>query len=64
MILTTARLVLRPFAASDVGPYAAIRAKPAVVATLPGGRGRAARAAEDAARLVPVWAEARPGTAP
>jgi [ribosomal protein S5]-alanine N-acetyltransferase len=64
VILTTARLVLRPFAASDVGPYTAIRAKPAVVAMLPGGPERAARAAEDAARLVPVWAESRPGAAP
>ena len=64
MILTTARLVLRPFAVSDVVAYAAIRAKPEVVAMLPGGPEAAARAADDAARLVSTWAGIRPGTAP
>lgn len=64
MILATARLVLRPFAASDVASYAAIRAKPAVVAALPGGPEAAARAAADAARLVSAWAGLRPGAAP
>lgn len=64
MILSTARLVLRPFAVSDTAAYAAIRAKPAVVAMLPGGPEAAFRAAADAARLVSAWAEARPGAAP
>ena len=64
MILTTARLVLRPFAASDVAAYAAIRAKPEVVSMLPGGATAAERARADAERLVSAWAGARPGTAP
>lgn len=64
MILATARLVLRPFAMSDVAPYAAIRAKPEVVAMLPGGPEAVARADDDAARLVAAWAGARPGVAP
>jgi len=54
VILATGRLVLRPFAASDVDGYAAIRAKPGVVAMLAG----------DAAQLVSAWAGARPGAAP
>jgi [ribosomal protein S5]-alanine N-acetyltransferase len=64
VILTTARLVLRPFDASDVVAYAAIRAKPEVVAMLPAGPEAAARAADDAARLVSAWAGLGPGTAP
>jgi ribosomal-protein-alanine N-acetyltransferase len=64
VIVSTARLVLRPFAVSDVAAYAAIRAKPAVVAMLPGGPEAASRAAADAARLVPAWAGAPPGAAP
>ena len=64
MILSTARLVLRPFAASDVPAYAAIRANPENVAMLPGGPEAAARAAADAHRLVSAWAAARPGAAP
>lgn len=64
MILATRRLVLRPFAASDVPAYAAIRAKPEVVAALAGGAAAAARAPADAARLVSAWAGARPGGAP
>lgn len=64
MILTTARLVLRPFAVADILPYAAIRAKPEVVAMLPGGPEAAARAVEDSARLISTWAGVRPGGAP
>ncbi len=64
MILATARLVLRPFAPSDVPAYAAVRAKPEVVGMLPGGAAAAARAAADAERLVSAWAGARPGAAP
>jgi ribosomal-protein-alanine N-acetyltransferase len=64
VILSTARLVLRPFAASDVSAYAAIRAKPENVAMLPGGPEAAARAGSDAERLVSAWAGARPGAAP
>lgn len=64
MILSTARLVLRPFAASDVEACAAIRAKPEVVAMLPGGPEAATRAAADAARLLSAWVGARPGAAP
>ncbi len=64
MILLTARLVLRPFASSDVDAYAAIRAKPEVVSMLPGGPGAAARARADAAHLVSTWAGGRPGAAP
>ena len=64
MILSTARLALRPFAASDVDAYAAIRAKPEVVSMLPGGAAAAARARADAERLISAWAGARPGSAP
>ena len=64
MILATGRLVLRPFALADVDAYAAIRAKPEVVAMLPGDPDAAARADDDAARLVSAWAGIRPGTAP
>ena len=65
MILRTERLVLRPFVASDVAAYAAIRARPEVVAMLPGGPEAAARAAADAERLVSAWSEARTaGAAP
>ena len=58
MIVTTARLRLRPFAAGDVDAYAAIRADPEVMRHMPGGAARAARAAEDAARIVPGFAAA------
>ena len=64
MILATRRLVLRPFAASDVDAYAAIRAKPEVVAMLAGRAAAAARASADAEQLISAWAEARPGAAP
>jgi [ribosomal protein S5]-alanine N-acetyltransferase len=64
VILTTARLMLRPFEMSDVVAYAAIRAKPEVAAMLPGGPETAARAADDAMRLVSAWAGVRPGEAP
>ncbi|GAA0605766.1 GNAT family protein [Craurococcus roseus] len=64
MTLTTARLVLRPFAASDVDAYAAIRARPEVVSMLPDGAEAAARARADAERPVSVWAGAPPGAAP
>ncbi len=64
MILSTARLVLRPFATSDVPAYAAIRAKPEVVAMLPGGADAALRAPSDAARLVSAWAASGPDAAP
>ena len=64
MILITGRLVLRPFAASDVDAYAAIRAKPEVVSMLPGGAEAGARARADAERLVSAWAGAQPGAAP
>jgi ribosomal-protein-alanine N-acetyltransferase len=64
VILATGRLVLRPFAASDVAAYAAIRAKPEVVAMLAGGAASAARAFADATQLVSAWAGARPGAAP
>lgn len=64
MILATPRLALRPFVLSDIAPYAAIRAKPEVVAMLPGGPGAAARAAADAERLVTAWAALPPGGAP
>ena len=45
-VVTTARLVLRPFAPEDAPAYAAIWAKPEVVRFLPGGEGLAARAQE------------------
>lgn len=64
MILETRRLLLRPFAASDIDAYAAVRAKPEVVAMLPGGPEAAERARADAERLVASWAAARPGAAP
>ena len=63
MILLTARLVLRPSAASDVDACAAMRAKPEMVAT-PAGGAAAARASADAEQLVSVWTGARPGAAP
>jgi RimJ/RimL family protein N-acetyltransferase len=58
VIVTTARLRLRPFAAGDVDAYAAIRADPEVMRHMPGGAARAAQAAEDAARIVPGFAAA------
>lgn len=64
MILTTGRLVLRPFTASDVAAYAAIRAKTEVVSMLPVGPAATARAWVDAEHLVLAWAGARPGAAP
>ena len=64
MMLATRRLVLRPFARSDIAAYAAIRAKPEVVAMLPGGPEAAARAAADAERLVAAWAALPAGAAP
>lgn len=64
MILTTARLVLRPLAASDIPAYAAIRAKPEVVSMLPAGPAAAARALADAGHLVSAWAGAPFGAAP
>jgi [ribosomal protein S5]-alanine N-acetyltransferase len=56
VIVTTARLRLRPFVASDVDAYAAIRTDPEVMRHMPGGSARAAQAAEDAARIVPDFA--------
>lgn len=64
MMLATRRLVLRPFARSDIAAYAAIRAKPEVVAMLPGGPEAAARATADAERLVTAWAALPAGAAP
>jgi ribosomal-protein-alanine N-acetyltransferase len=65
MIVETARLRLRPFAAEDVAAYAAIRADPEVMRHMPGGAARAARAAEDAARIVQdfaaLWRAGGPG---
>lgn len=52
----TARLLLRPFAPSDIPAYAAIRAKPEVMRFLPGGEARAATARQDAEQLVPRFA--------
>ncbi|WP_135468356.1 GNAT family N-acetyltransferase [Crenalkalicoccus roseus] len=52
----TARLRLRPFRPEDAPAYAAIRARPEVVRFLPGGEALAARAAEDAPRLVARFA--------
>jgi ribosomal-protein-alanine N-acetyltransferase len=54
--IETERLMLRPFTASDIAAYAAIRAKPEVVRHLPGGPGRAAEARAIAERLLPQWA--------
>lgn len=56
MIVETARLRLRPFAAADIPAYAAIRADAEVMRHMPGGAARAATAAADAARLVPDFA--------
>ena len=57
MILQTARLRLRPFAAADIPAYAAIRADPEVMRHMPGGTARAATAEADAARIVPRFAQ-------
>ncbi|MFN8124236.1 MAG: GNAT family N-acetyltransferase [Thermoleophilia bacterium] len=52
----TPRLLLRPFTTDDVDAYAAVRADPAVMRYLMGGEARAARAQQDAERLVPAFA--------
>ncbi len=66
-IVTTDRLILRPFELGDTEDYAAILAQPEVVRFLPGGRERAKRAlaiAEDLVRtFVAIWTEA-PGYGP
>ncbi len=50
--IETNRLILRPFEASDVQPYADIRAKPDVIRFLPGGVDNAEKALEIAERTV------------
>ena len=42
--LETPRLLLRPFEATDIAAYAAIRSKPEVIQYLPGGADRAVQA--------------------
>jgi len=57
MNITTARLFLRPFLDSDIPAYARIRAKPEVIAQLPGGVDQAAKSMEVARRVVPAFAQ-------
>lgn len=59
-MIETPRLRLRRFRPADAAPYAAIRARPAVMRFMPGGEARCATAATDAARLVAEWAESGP----
>lgn len=65
--IETNRLILRPFEASDIQPYAEIRAKPDVIRFLPGGVGNAEKSAEIAERTVrhfsALWSE-KPGYGP
>ena len=56
-VVETARLILRPFAPSDIPAYAAIRGKRGVARYLPGGEARAAEAQGVASRLVHAFAE-------
>ena len=55
--LETPRLLLRPFEATDIAAYAAIRSKPEVIQYLPGGVDRAVQANQVAARLVANFAK-------
>lgn len=54
----TPRLRLRPFRAADAPAYGRIRADPLVMAHMPGGAARAARAAAEAPDLVAAFATA------
>ena len=61
--LETPRLLLRPFEATDIAAYAAIRSKPEVIQYLSGGADRAVQANQVAARLIADFAKPwRPGT--
>ncbi|MDH3668726.1 MAG: GNAT family N-acetyltransferase [Paracoccaceae bacterium] len=56
--LETPRLLLRPFCASDLQAYRAIRAKPGLHTYMPGGEAGAKEADEKARTLVAAWSEA------